>query len=103
MAIPGLSAYTATKGAVDAITRSLSKELGSRKIRVNSINPGMVETEGTQSAGITESDFRKQTEVSTPLGRIGQPQDIAPAVVFLASPESSWITGETLFITGGLQ
>ena len=85
------------------MTRSLGKELGSRKIRVNSINPGMVETEGTQSAGITESDFRKQTEATTPLRRIAQPQDIAPAVVFLASSDSSWITGETLYITGGLR
>ena len=101
--VPGGSVYSATKAAVDAVTRSLAKELGSRKIRVNSINPGMVETEGTHSAGITESDFRKQTEASTPLGRIGQPQDIAPAVVFLASSDSSWITGETLYITGGLR
>jgi len=101
--VPGGSVYSATKAAVDAVTRSLGKELGPRKIRVNSINPGMVETEGTHSAGITESDFRKQTEATTPLGRIGQPQDIAPAVVFLASSDSSWITGETLYITGGLR
>ena len=100
---PGGSVYSATKAAVDAVTRSLGKELGSRNIRVNSINPGMVETEGTQSAGITESDFRKQTEATTPLGRIAQPQDIAPAVVFLASSDSSFITGETLYITGGLR
>jgi len=97
------SVYSATKAAVDAITKALAKELGSRKIRVNSINPGMVETEGTHSAGITESEFRKKTEESTPLGCIGQPQDIAPAVVFLASPDSSWITGETLYVTGGLR
>lgn len=101
--LPGGSVYSATKAAVDAVTRSLAKELGPRKIRINSINPGMVETEGTHSAGITESDFRKQTEANTPLGRIGQPQDIAPAVVFLASSDSSWITGETLYITGGLR
>src|SRR5437867_81935 len=101
--VPGGSVYSATKAAVDAVTRSLAKELGPRKIRVNSINPGMVETEGTHSAGIIESDFRKQTEATTPLGRIGQPQDIAPAVVFLASSDSSWITGETLYITGGLR
>jgi 3-oxoacyl-[acyl-carrier protein] reductase len=101
--VPGGSVYSATKAAVDAVTRSLAKELGPRKIRVNSINPGMVETEGTHSAGITDSDFRKQTEATTPLGRIGQPQDIAPAVVFLASSDSSWITGETLYITGGLR
>jgi 3-oxoacyl-[acyl-carrier protein] reductase len=97
------SVYSATKAAVDAVTKSLAKELGSRKIRVNAINPGMVETEGVHSAGIADSDFRKQTEATTPLGRIGQPQDIAPAVVFLASPDSSWITGETLYITGGLR
>jgi 3-oxoacyl-[acyl-carrier protein] reductase len=97
------SVYSATKAAVDAVTKSLAKELGPRKIRVNAINPGMVETEGVHSAGIADSDFRKQTEATTPLGRIGQPQDIAPAVVFLASPDSSWITGETLYITGGLR
>ena len=101
--VPGGSVYSATKAAVDAVTRSLAKELGPRNIRVNSINPGMVETEGTHSAGITSSDFRKQTEASTPLGRIGQPQDIAPAVAFLASSDSSWITGETIYITGGLR
>jgi 3-oxoacyl-[acyl-carrier protein] reductase len=101
--VPGGSVYSATKAAVDAVTRSLAKELGSRKIRVNSVNPGMVETEGTHTAGITASDFRKQIEATTPLGRIGQPQDIAPAVVFLASSDSSWITGETLYITGGLR
>ena len=103
LGVPGGSVYSATKAAVDAVTRSLGKELGSRKIRVNSINPGMVETEGTQSAGITESDFRKHTEATTPLGRIAQPQDIAPAVVFLASSDSAFITGETLYITGGLR
>lgn len=98
------SVYNATKAAVDAITKSLAKELGSRHIRVNSINPGMVETEGTQTAGIAESEGRKQAEAQTPLGRrIGQPQDIAPAVVFLASSDSGWITGETLYITGGLR
>jgi 3-oxoacyl-[acyl-carrier protein] reductase len=100
---PTTSVYSATKAAVDAVTRSLAQELGSRKIRVNAVNPGMVETEGTHSAGITESDFRRQTEAQTPLGRIGQPQDIAPAVAFLASPDSSWITGETLYISGGLR
>ena len=82
---PTRSVYSATKAAVDAVTQSLAKELGPRKIRVNSINPGMVETEGVHAAGIAESDFRKQTEAQTPLGRIGQPQDIAPAAVFLAS------------------
>lgn len=101
----GASVYSATKGAVDTITRSLAKELGSRGIRVNSINPGMVETEGTQAAGITEADneFRKHVEATTPLGRIGQPQDIATAAVFLASADSSWVTGETFYISGGLR
>jgi 3-oxoacyl-[acyl-carrier protein] reductase len=103
--VPAASVYSGTKAAVDAVTRSLAKELGPRKIRINSINPGMVETEGTTSAGITgaESDFRKQTIAQTPLGRIGQPQDIAPAAVFLASADASWITGETLYISGGLR
>lgn len=95
------SVYSATKAAVDAVTRSLAKELGPRKIRVNSINPGMVETEGWHTAGIADSDFRRQIESQTPLGRIGQPQDIAPAAVFLASADSAWITGETLYISGG--
>src|SRR5262245_41880803 len=97
------SVYSATKAAVDAVTKSLAKELGPRKIRVNSINPGMVETEGVHAAGIAESDMRRQTEAQTPLGRIGQPQDIAPAAVFLASADAAWITGETLYITGGLR
>jgi 3-oxoacyl-[acyl-carrier protein] reductase len=95
--------YNATKGAVDAITRTLAKELGPRKIRVNSINPGMVITEGATAGGYTEGDFRKTMESQTPLGRIGQPGDIAPAAVFLASSDSAWITGETLLIAGGLR
>jgi 3-oxoacyl-[acyl-carrier protein] reductase len=95
--------YSGTKAAVDAITRTLAKELGPRKIRVNAINPGMVETEGVHAAGFAESDFRKQLESQTPLGRIGQTGDIAPAAVFLASGDSAWITGETLLITGGLR
>ncbi len=95
--------YSATKGAVDTVTKALAKELGPRKIRVNSINPGMVETEGVHAAGIAESDWRKQTEAQTPLGRIGQPQDIAPAAVFLASADSAWITGELFYISGGLR
>ncbi len=103
LAPPNASVYSATKAAVDAVTKSLAKELGPRNIRVNSINPGMVETEGTHAAGITESDLRKQTEERTPLGRIGQPEDIAPAAVFLASSDAAWITGETLYITGGLR
>src|SRR6266404_636800 len=98
---PDAAIYSGTKGAVDAITRSLARELGPRGIRVNAISPGMVETEGTHSAGITESDMRKQVEAQTPLGRIGQPRDIAGAVVFLASSDSSWITGETIVISGG--
>lgn len=97
------SVYSATKGAVDTITKSLAKELGPRKIRVNAINPGMVETEGLQTAGITESPFRAETIKQTPLGRIGQPDDIAPAAVFFASEDSRWITGETLSITGGFR
>jgi len=98
---PNASVYSGTKGAVDAITRSLAKELGPRGIRVNAINPGMVETEGTQSSGIAESEMRKQIEAQTPLGRIGQPRDIAGAAVFLASSDSAWITGETFVISGG--
>ncbi|MGH8245203.1 MAG: SDR family NAD(P)-dependent oxidoreductase, partial [Gammaproteobacteria bacterium] len=97
------SVYSATKAAVDAVTKSLAKELGPRNIRVNSINPGMVETEGVHAAGIMESEFRKDVESRTPLGRIGQAEDIAPAAVFLASADSAWITGETLVITGGLR
>ncbi len=97
------SVYSATKAAVDAVTRSLAKELGPRKVRVNSINPGMVETEGVQAAGLHNGDFRKQIESQTPLGRIGQPDDIAPTAVFLASDDSRWITGETLTIAGGMR
>ena len=101
LAPPGTAVYSGTKAAVNAITRSLAQELGPRKIRVNAVNPGMVETEGLAAAGIAEGEFRKQIEASTPLGRIGKPLDIAPAVVFLAGPDSSWITGETLYISGG--
>lgn len=103
LAPPATAVYSGTKAAVNAITRSLAQELGSKKIRVNAVCPGMVETEGTHTAGITESAFRKQVEAQTPLGRIGQPSDIAPAVVFLASSDSSWITGETLYISGGMR
>jgi 3-oxoacyl-[acyl-carrier protein] reductase len=99
--LPNASVYSATKAAVDAITRSLATELGPRKIRVNSINPGMIETEGFHAAGLTESDFRKQVEASTPLGRIGQPQDVATVAAFLASGDSGWITGESLYVSGG--
>ena len=100
---PNASVYSATKAAVDAVTRSLAKELGPRNIRVNAINPGMVETEGVHAAGFAESDFRKQLEAQTPLGRVGQTQDIAPAAVFLASSDAAWVTGETLLIAGGLR
>jgi 3-oxoacyl-[acyl-carrier protein] reductase len=98
---PGASVYSATKAAVDTITKSLAKELGPRKIRVNAINPGMVETEGVRAAGFIESDFQKSFESQSALGRIGQPDDIAPAAVFLASSDAGWITGETLLIAGG--
>jgi len=100
---PNAAVYSGTKAAVDAVTRSLAKELGPRNIRVNAINPGMVETGGWHAAGFAESDIRKQVEAQTPLGRLGQPQDVAPAVVFLASPAAAWITGETLTIAGGLR
>ena len=100
---PTAVVYNATKGAVDAITRTLAKELGPRKIRVNSINPGMVITDGVISAGFHESEFRTMFESQTPLGRIGQTDDIAPAAVFFASDDSKWITGETLLIAGGLR
>jgi 3-oxoacyl-[acyl-carrier protein] reductase len=95
------SVYSATKAAVDTITKSLAQELGPRKIRVNAINPGMVETEGLRAGGFIGSDFQKLFESKSALGRIGQPDDIAPAVVFLASPDAGWITGETLMISGG--
>jgi 3-oxoacyl-[acyl-carrier protein] reductase len=97
---PNGSVYAGTKGAVDTITFSLAKELASRKIRVNSINPGLVATEGT--AGFIGTDFEKDVVAKTPLGRIGQPEDIAPPVTFFASDDSRWITGETLFVSGGV-
>lgn len=93
--------YTATKGAVDAITGVLSKELGPRKIRVNALNPGMVETEGTHAVGAIGGDFEKYALAATPLGRIGQPNDIASIAVFLASDDSYWLTGERLYAGGG--
>jgi 3-oxoacyl-[acyl-carrier protein] reductase len=95
--------YTATKAAVDAITGVLAKELGPRKIRVNSINPGMIETEGVHPAGFVGSDFQKMVETQAPLGRIGQPDDIAPTAVYLASSDSKYMTGETLLVSGGLR
>jgi 3-oxoacyl-[acyl-carrier protein] reductase len=101
MPVGTASVYSATKAAVDAITVALSLELGPKKIRVNSLNPGMVETEGFHSTGFAESDFRKMTEAQTPLGRIAQPQDIARAAVFFASDDAGWVTGQTLILAGG--
>jgi 3-oxoacyl-[acyl-carrier protein] reductase len=98
---PNGSVYSATKAAVDAVTRSLAKELGARKIRVNSINPGMVETEGVHSAGFLGTEFSERVIAQTPLGRIGQPDDIAKAVVFLATDDAGWVTGSTLPVAGG--
>jgi 3-oxoacyl-[acyl-carrier protein] reductase len=98
---PTSAVYTATKGAVDSITSVLARELGARKIRVNSINPGMVETEGTHTAGFIGSDFQKNVETQAPLGRIGQSSDIAPIAVFLASEDSGWLTGEHVTASGG--
>jgi 3-oxoacyl-[acyl-carrier protein] reductase len=98
---PGSVVYSATKGAVDSVTGVLAKELGPRKIRVNAIRPGMVETDGAIAGGFIHGDFRKQIEAETPLGRIGKPQDIATAAVYLASDDASWLTGETLRISGG--
>jgi 3-oxoacyl-[acyl-carrier protein] reductase len=99
---PNTSVYTGTKGAVDVITRSLAKELGPRKIRVNAINPGMIETEGVHAAGFAEGDFRKWVETQAPLGRIGQTDDISPTAVYLASSDSKYMTGETLSVSGGM-
>jgi 3-oxoacyl-[acyl-carrier protein] reductase len=101
MPVQGASVYSATKAAVDAVTVALSQELGPRKIRVNSLNPGMVETEGFHSAGFAESDFRKRAESQTPLGRIAQPDDIARAAVFFASDDAGWVTGQSLIAAGG--
>jgi 3-oxoacyl-[acyl-carrier protein] reductase len=101
MAPGGASLYSSTKGAVDTITKSLAKEFGPRKIRVNSINPGLVITEGTHTAGLADSDFEKDAIARTPLGRAGQPEDIALPVAFLASDDARWITGETIFVSGG--
>ena len=100
---PNSVVYTATKGAVDAITGVLSRELGPRKIRVNAINPGMVETEGAHAAGFIGSDFENFAVSQTPLGRIGQVDDIAPIAVFLASDDSAWLSGEQLLAGGGMR
>ena len=99
---PFASIYSATKAAVDNITISLSKELGPRKIRVNSINPGLIETEGTHAMGAIEGEFRDETVSNTPLGRIGQPDDIGPVSVFLASDDAHWVTGQSIAVSGGL-
>jgi 3-oxoacyl-[acyl-carrier protein] reductase len=103
LAPPGGSIYSATKGAVDTVTKSLAKELGPRKIRVNAINPGMIETEGVHAAGFIGGDFHKNAVAQTPLGRIGQPDDVATVATFLASPDSGWITGETVQVAGGFR
>lgn len=103
LALPNTSVYAGTKGAVDAVTRTLASELGPRNIRVNAINPGMVETEGLDAAGFANGDVRKQVASQTPLGRIGKVEDIAPAAAFFASTDAAWITGETLVIAGGLR
>jgi len=100
---PNSTVYTASKAAVDAITGVLAKELGPRKIRVNSINPGMIETEGVHTAGLIGSDFQKMVETQAPLGRMGQPDDISPTAVYLASSDSKYMTGETLLVAGGLK
>lgn len=100
---PASSIYTGTKGAVDAITGSLARELGPRGIRVNTINPGMVDTEGAQAGGFIGSEFEKQTIPQVPLGRTGLPSDIAPIAVFLASADSGWLTGEQLLASGGFR
>ena len=98
---PTTAVYSATKAAVDAVTRSLAQELGPRRIRVNAVNPGMIATEGTRTGGILESDFEKQYIAGAPLGRIGTPRDISGIAAFLASSEADWITGETFFVAGG--
>ena len=100
-AAPGGSVYSATKAAVDSLTVALARELGPRKIRVNALNPGMVETEGLHSTGVMGSDFQKEVEAATPFGRLGKPDDIARAAVFFASDDAGWITGETLVASGG--
>lgn len=100
---PATAVYSGTKGAVDAITGVLARELGPRKIRVNAVNPGMIETEGTHTAGVIGSEFEAQIVAQTPLGRVGMPDDIASAVVFLASDDARWLTGEHIVASGGLR
>jgi 3-oxoacyl-[acyl-carrier protein] reductase len=103
MLVPNSAVYSAAKAGVDAITGVLAKELGPRKIRVNSINPGMIETEGVHAAGFVGSDFQKMVETQAPLGRMGQPDDISPTAVYLASSDSRYMTGEKLLLSGGLR
>lgn len=100
---PGSAVYTATKAAVEGITGALARELGPRGIRVNALNPGIVETEGTHTAGFIGSDFQTQAVAQTPLGRIGQPRDIAAIAVFLASDDAGWLSGEKLYASGGMR
>ena len=102
LARPNASVYSATKAAVDTITKSLAKELAPRKVRVNAVNPGIIETEGTHAVGVFTDEAWKKTVEEIPLGRVGQPQDIAHMVLFLASDDASWITDETFFVTGGV-
>jgi 3-oxoacyl-[acyl-carrier protein] reductase len=99
--VPAAAVYSATKGAVDSVSKALAQELGPKKIRVNSLNPGMVETEGVHAAGFMGSDFQKKVEAETPLGRIGQPQDIATVAAFLASDDSTWVNGQAIQVAGG--
>jgi 3-oxoacyl-[acyl-carrier protein] reductase len=99
--VPAAAVYSATKGAVDSVSKALAQELGPKKIRVNSLNPGMVETEGVHAAGFIGTDFQKKIEAETPLGRIGQPQDIATVAAFLASDDSYWVTGQLIKASGG--
>ncbi|HUB51595.1 MAG TPA: glucose 1-dehydrogenase [Terracidiphilus sp.] len=101
--IGGGAVYSATKGAVDSVSAALAQELGTRKIRVNSVSPGMIVTEGVQAAGFVGSDFEKEAVKRTPLGRIGQPQDIASIAAFLASDESAWVNGQTIHAAGGMR
>jgi len=103
IAMPTTAVYAATKSALDTVTRVLAKELGPKNIRVNAINPGVVETEGAHRAGVIGSDFEKQMVAQTPLGRLGQPEDIARVAVFLASADSGWLSGETIAASGGFR
>jgi 3-oxoacyl-[acyl-carrier protein] reductase len=103
MRMPNAAVYAASKAAVDAITGVLAKELGPRKIRVNAISPGMIDTEGSRAGGFVGTDFQRMVEAQAPLGRMGQPDDISPTAVYLASSDSKYMTGETLLVSGGLR